>query len=218
MFSVTSPNAANAILNEKSQHFQFIGGKLRPGETPELAINREVIEEIPRTRLVSGKDFICSRLDSGDTGQSFVSPTTGALTKFEVSYFFLNFRCELKLSPNHRWVTFNEIMKGRTNDGIEIIPPSENPSRFLELLRTAPNSIVTQVKVMPIGKPISSHEGHSDVHVLVSHSSADANTVVRLCDNLEKQGVKCWISPRNLRAGKKYLSEIMSGINVSKSI
>ena len=52
----------------------------------------------------------------------------------------------------------------------------------------------------------------------VSHSSKDATNAMSLVERLESRGVKCWVAPRNIRAGAKYSAEIVTGIQSSASL
>ena len=51
----------------------------------------------------------------------------------------------------------------------------------------------------------------------VSHSSKDVTNAMSLVERLESRGVKCWVAPRNIRAGAAYASEIVVGIQSSVS-
>ena len=52
----------------------------------------------------------------------------------------------------------------------------------------------------------------------VSHSSKDASNAISLVERLESRGVKCWVAPRNIRAGANYSAEIVTGIQSSASL
>lgn len=47
-------------------------------------------------------------------------------------------------------------------------------------------------------------------------SDADAATAFRIVEHLEAHGLKCWIAPRNVRAGKQYAEEIVRGIRTAQ--
>lgn len=51
--------------------------------------------------------------------------------------------------------------------------------------------------------------------VFICHSSKDAALAFSICEMLEKEGVKCWIAPRNIVGGKLYAEEIMDAIDNS---
>ena len=48
--------------------------------------------------------------------------------------------------------------------------------------------------------------------VFISHSSKDKVTADAICHALEKNGVRCWIAPRDVRPGKTYGAEIIESI------
>lgn len=51
--------------------------------------------------------------------------------------------------------------------------------------------------------------------VFISHSSMEKETAEELCNYFESNGLSCWIAPRDVRAGKAYSSEIVTGIENS---
>lgn len=51
------------------------------------------------------------------------------------------------------------------------------------------------------------------LHVFISHSSEDREVAQKVCDLLEKRGLRCWIAPRNITPGREYASEIIDAIN-----
>ena len=52
--------------------------------------------------------------------------------------------------------------------------------------------------------------------VFISYAGPDEEAAKRLCEKLEKQGLRCWIAPRNVRAGYRYVEEILEGVIRSK--
>jgi hypothetical protein len=46
----------------------------------------------------------------------------------------------------------------------------------------------------------------------ISYASEDGEKAHDICTNLEKRGATCWIAPRNVRAGREYADEIVTGI------
>ena len=52
--------------------------------------------------------------------------------------------------------------------------------------------------------------------VFISHSSVDKKAADAICHSLEQNGVKCWIAPRDIRAGENYGGEIIRGIQDCK--
>ena len=51
----------------------------------------------------------------------------------------------------------------------------------------------------------------------ISHAKADAKKAQAIADGLEKCGFKCWIAPRDVRAGRSYGDEIIRGIEGAKA-
>ena len=49
--------------------------------------------------------------------------------------------------------------------------------------------------------------------VFICHSSKDAALAFSICEMLEKEGINCWIAPRNIVGGKLYAEEIMDAID-----
>ncbi|MCF2947559.1 toll/interleukin-1 receptor domain-containing protein [Paraglaciecola aquimarina] len=54
--------------------------------------------------------------------------------------------------------------------------------------------------------------------IFISYASNDKDKAFEICESIEMRGLKCWIAPRNIRAGKEYSEEIIKGIEVSKSL
>lgn len=50
----------------------------------------------------------------------------------------------------------------------------------------------------------------------ISYSSKDMTTAVRLWEDMETGGFRCWIAPRRVQAGRPYSEEILSGIEDSR--
>lgn len=48
--------------------------------------------------------------------------------------------------------------------------------------------------------------------IFISHASEDAGVARQMCAALESAGLKCWIAPRDIRAGADYRNEILRGI------
>ena len=56
------------------------------------------------------------------------------------------------------------------------------------------------------------------MQIFLSHSSKDAVIAERICEQLEKSGIQCFIAPRNIRPGKEYAEEIINGIDESAAV
>lgn len=56
------------------------------------------------------------------------------------------------------------------------------------------------------------------MQIFLSHSSKDADIARRICEQLEKNGIKCFIAPRDIRPGKEYAEEIINGMDESAAV
>ena len=56
------------------------------------------------------------------------------------------------------------------------------------------------------------------MQIFLSHSSKDADVAERICKQLEINGTKCFIAPRDIRPGKEYAEEIINGIDSSAAM
>src|SRR3954453_13199051 len=54
--------------------------------------------------------------------------------------------------------------------------------------------------------------------VFISFSSLDSADAVLLCDRLEKEGVVCWISTRDVKPGENYQAAIVNAIRTAKIV
>jgi flagellar basal body-associated protein FliL len=52
--------------------------------------------------------------------------------------------------------------------------------------------------------------------VFISHSAQDKKVSETICSSLEQSGIRCWIAPRDVRAGKSFPGEITRAIQQSK--
>lgn len=52
--------------------------------------------------------------------------------------------------------------------------------------------------------------------VFVSYASQDAAIADAVVENLDRQGIKCWIAPRDITPGRQYADEIVGAINDAK--
>ena len=51
----------------------------------------------------------------------------------------------------------------------------------------------------------------------ISHAKADEKKARAIAEGLESRGFKCWIAPRDVRAGRSYGDEIIRGIESTRS-
>ena len=52
--------------------------------------------------------------------------------------------------------------------------------------------------------------------VFISHSKKDKTVADAVCGTLEKQGIRCWIAPRDVPPGKSWPAAIVEAISISK--
>lgn len=52
--------------------------------------------------------------------------------------------------------------------------------------------------------------------IFISYSSKDEQIANEMCNAFEKEGISCWIAPRNIQVGKEYGGEIIKGIENCK--
>jgi hypothetical protein len=52
--------------------------------------------------------------------------------------------------------------------------------------------------------------------VFVSYSSKDKETAVAICESLEKDGIHCWIAPRDIQPGMAYADAIIDALNACR--
>jgi hypothetical protein len=54
--------------------------------------------------------------------------------------------------------------------------------------------------------------------LFVSHVSEDRSTAVKIVEELERRGVRCWIAPRDVHAGRPFDNEISDAIDASRAM
>lgn len=54
--------------------------------------------------------------------------------------------------------------------------------------------------------------------VFISYSTQDQNVAEEVVTFLENNGVECWIAPRNIKSGKSYSEEIVTGLKEAKLV
>jgi TolB-like protein len=62
------------------------------------------------------------------------------------------------------------------------------------------------------------HQGAQSHDVFVSYASQDGAVANAVVEALEKQGIKCWIAPRDVVPGSLYADEIVGAINDAKVV
>ena len=59
-------------------------------------------------------------------------------------------------------------------------------------------------------------ENQKEFDVFISYASPNFDTAIEIRDYLEENGLKCWMAPRNITAGRHWTEDIMLGIIASK--
>lgn len=54
--------------------------------------------------------------------------------------------------------------------------------------------------------------------VFISYSTKNTEFAEAVCENLEDNGIECWIAPRNIKTGTNYAKEIIDGLNAAKIV
>jgi hypothetical protein len=54
--------------------------------------------------------------------------------------------------------------------------------------------------------------------VFISYASQDAAVANAIVENLEQQGLKCWLAPRDVKPGAQYADAIVGAINEAKAV
>lgn len=68
-----------------------------------------------------------------------------------------------------------------------------------------------------VGVPAGESAGAGG-RVFLSHASVDAETARRVCAELERAGLECWIAPRDIRPGGDWSEEILGGIDAASAL
>jgi Predicted nucleotide-binding protein containing TIR-like domain len=133
-----------------ADQYQLIGGHCTDDAGPEVTAIEELIEELDvpnEHRFEAGQDF---ELDPHSNPAPFVwrsvSETVGALTEYRVHVYRVQLHVRrLRLAEHHRWLTVDEMLKGRTVSGRR----TGDPSLFREIdarLKGGLNGVVESVR------------------------------------------------------------------------
>ncbi len=76
---------------------------------------------------------------------------------------------------------------------------------------TAPNQKILR------SPPDSAQATADTAHVFISYASPDGGIASALVEHLERQGIPCWIAPRNVDAGALYADAIVRAIGGAKA-
>lgn len=58
----------------------------------------------------------------------------------------------------------------------------------------------------------------TEYSAFISYANADDEKAEEICEHLEARKLRCWIAPRDVRAGKEYANEIILGIERSRCL
>ena len=61
-------------------------------------------------------------------------------------------------------------------------------------------------------------DSNSHYAAFISYASEDRDAAFEVVDRIEEAGLKCWVAPRDVRAGQDYGAEIIRGIEQSDAI
>ena len=64
----------------------------------------------------------------------------------------------------------------------------------------------------------SANQASSGRDVFVSYASQDVSVANSVVEALERQGIRCWIAPRDVNPGSQYADEIVGAINDAKVV
>ena len=70
----------------------------------------------------------------------------------------------------------------------------------------------------PTDPPAAVQVPNASTHVFISYASQDATVAGALVEALEQNGVKCWIAPRDVKAGAQYADAIVRAISGAKAV
>jgi hypothetical protein len=116
-----SPSLYLVQFDGDADQYQLIGGKrLESDPDVESAAAFEVRRELRGNAFELGGRDRLSPLGDGPVTARAISRTYGAMTEYEIHFFQLHHASPLRLSPSDRWVTREELLAGRTADGMEI--------------------------------------------------------------------------------------------------
>jgi len=107
-----------AQWNEHWQHYHFVGGHKRPGESFRECLVREMAEEL---HLREGADYVATgpvaHLEYTAWSRSTEVETAYTMELFEVRLAAEEARRKVDSDPSNRWLTEEEIAGQRCGDG-----------------------------------------------------------------------------------------------------
>lgn len=135
-------------FDSDANRLQLIGGEVRRGETPEVALIREFNEEVPGASL-KAPAYRLRRIGDGPLTEQFVSPTLGAFSKYVVHYFHIELTAFPPVSNMHQWITLPELLRGQSDAGAFITPPKEVVEQLRDDLKRLNVSVPGPVSWQP---------------------------------------------------------------------
>ncbi len=82
------------------------------------------------------------------------------------------------------------------------------------ILRWAPHSKASH----PESRRDAVRPPQAEIDAFISYSSPDRQTAFAVCGELERQGLACWIAPRDVGTGVSYPDAIMRGLRAAKAL
>lgn len=136
-------------FDQDANRLQMIGGVVRRGESPEVALIREFNEEVPGASL-KATGCRLREIGGGPLTEQFVSPTLGAFSRYVVHYFHLELFAFPPLGSMHQWVTLRELLRGRADSGTLITPPKAVVEQLRDELEQLRPSLPSSVSWHPV--------------------------------------------------------------------
>jgi hypothetical protein len=88
--------------------------------------------------------------------------------------------------------------------------------RWLQRIRSLSNQADAGLKHDWPTKKMPAHWGQVRIDVFISHASADRDVAEKLCSELEKRGINCWLAFRDIRPGENFQESIVQAIRNAK--
>jgi TIR domain len=82
-----------------------------------------------------------------------------------------------------------------------------------------PNGVSAVMSESPASKQADEQTTTPDSYsAFISYAKTDGESAQEICASLETRGFRCWIAPRDVRAGREYGNEIIRGIEKSRCL
>ena len=66
--------------------------------------------------------------------------------------------------------------------------------------------------------PVTSTDQVAAKRVFISYATKDRNRALSICESIEKRGIACWISCRDVRPGQNYQEEIARAVRNARAL